>query len=354
MRTGTRMKILDKNMKQGTVKAMVDSADDLWYLHTIIDAGDRCTGDSEYKYKAGGTTGGEGKTSIIKKKVWVDIVVERSEFSASTGQLRVTGKVADGSEEVPRGSYHTLDVTEGSRISIRKERWLDYQLEKLEEALSAKTGTLLVLFDRETAIFATLRPSGHEVLLTLKGDVPKKGVDEGKAHSFYHDVAQKAMELCARLEAEHVIAASPSFWKEYLEKEAPPELRKKMLFTTISAVDETAIGEVLRRPELQAALRAQRSSRETALLEAILLALAKDRLVYGKADVAAALDEGNVSEITVSENAIMKAKDEGMFGELDALLRKASDIRAKVHLVSTKEAAGKIDGLGGIVGVKRW
>ena len=50
----------------------------------------------------------------------------------------------------------------------------------------------------------------------------------------------------------------------------------------------------------------------------------------------------------------MKAKEEGTFDELETMLRRASDVKAKVHLVSTKDAAGKIDGLGGIVGVKRW
>jgi protein pelota len=347
------MKILDRNQKQGIVKVLVEAADDLWYLHTIIDMGDRCTGDSEYKYKLGGA-GAEAKAQIVKKKVWVALETEKSEFSASTGQLRITGKVVDGSEDVPRGSFHTLDITEGSRLTIQKERWLDYQLEKLEEALSAKTSTLLILFDREQAIFATLTPTGHAILLTLKGDVPHKGVDEGKAHSFYREIAKAAEDLCTRYAAQHVIAASPSFWKEYLEKEISGDLRKKMLFTTISTVDETAINEVLRRPELEAALRAQRSSRESALIEKIMGALAKDRLIYGKDDVRSALEEGNVSEITVSENAIIKAKEDETFDDLDGLMRRASDIKAAVHLLSTKEAMIKIDGLGGIVGIKRW
>jgi mRNA surveillance protein pelota len=348
------MKILDRNMKQGLVKVVVEAADDLWYLSTIIDKGDVCTGDSEYKYKVGAGSGGDSKTSIVKRKVWVALDVERAEFSTSDGQLRVSGKVVDGSEEVPRGSHHTLDLTEGSRITIRKERWLEYHLEKLEEALSARATALLVLFDREQAIFATLTPTGHEILLTLKGDVPRKGVDEGKAHAFYKEVADATEDLCRRKGAQHVIAASPSFWKEYLERELAPELRKRTLFTTISTVDETAINEVLRRPELQSALRAQRSTREAALLEGILTALAKDRLVYGKADVKAALEEGNASEVTVSENAIRKAKEEGTFDELDGLMRSASSIKAAVHLLSTKDAMAKIDGLGGIVGIKRW
>jgi protein pelota len=349
----SHMKILEKNERQGIVKIVVDSADDLWYLHTIVDRLDRCTGDSEYKYKLDNAKGGDGKAQVIKKKVWVSITVEKSEFSTGAGQLRISGLVYDGSEDVPRGSHHTLDISEGSRLTIQKERWLDYQQEKLEEAQSAKTSTLLVLFDRESAIFALLTPSGHEVVLNLKGDVPKKGVDEGRAHAFYKEIVGKIAEYVSR-GAEHVIAASPSFWKEYLEKELSPELRKRTLFTTISEANENSIKEILRRPELQTALKAQRSTREQILIDDIMTALARDRLIYGKEDILQALNEGNISELTVTEHAIATAKDNDCFDELESLLRLASDIKAKVHLLSTKEAMGKVDGLGGIVGVKRW
>ncbi len=340
------MKLLERD--KGKVKVMLETADDLWYLHTIIDKGDLCTGDSEYKYKLGGS---EAKAQVLKKRVWVKVNVEKTELSSG---LRISGTVVDGSEEVPRGSHHGLDITEGSRLELEKERWLDYQSEKLDEALhSAKLRTLLLLFDRESAIFALLKPDGHEILLTLKGDVPKKGVDEGRQHAFYRDLAKHLEDLCSRHSVENAICASPSFWKEYLEKDLGPEMRKKAIFTTVSTVDETAISEILKRPELQQALKAERTTRELHLIDSILQALAKDRLVYGIDDLRAAIAEGNLSEITVSENAMAKAKEEGRFTDIETLLRAASDIKAKVHLLST-DAADKIDGFGGIVGIRRW
>lgn len=341
------MKLLDRN--KGTIKVVVETADDLWFLHTIIDKGDLCSGDSEYKYKIGGS---EAKAQVIKKRVWVKISVEKTEFDR--GQFRITGKVVDGSEEVPRGSFHSLDVFEGVRLEIAKERWLEYQEQKLEEALnSAKLSTLLVLFDREQAIFAVLKPNGYDVLLTLKGDVPKKGVDESRIHSFYKDIAKHMADLKERHRAEHVIAASPSFWKEYLEKELG-DIKSSTIFTTVSAVDETAVNEILRRPELQQALKAERTSRELVMIEQVLQALAKDKLIYGFADLEAAVAEGNLSELFVSENAITKAKEEDNFAQLESIMRTASDIKAKVHLFSTHDAMVKVDGFGGVVGIKRW
>lgn len=343
------MKLLERN--KGAIKVVVETGDDLWFLHTIIDKGDRCTGDSEYKYKVGGS---DAKSSVVKKRVWVQVTAEKTEFSASTGHLRINGKVADGSEEVPRGSSHSLDITEGSKLTIDKERWLDYQTEKLEEALSsARLNTLLVLFDRESAIFALLKPNGYETLLTLKGDVPKKGVDEGKQHAFYKEIVTHLEEFIKRFGIDTAIAASPSFWKEYLEKELGPELKKKVLFASVSAVDATAINEILKRPELEQALKSQRVTRELRIIESMLGALAKDKLIYGIPDLLGAIHEGNIGEVIVSEQTIMRKKADDTFGELEMLLRAASDVKAKVHLLST-DAADKIDGFGGIVGIKRW
>ena len=348
------MKLLDKNERQELVKVTVETADDLWFLHTIVDTKDRCTGDSEYKYKLGDAKG-DNKTQIVKKRVWVTVVVEKTEFSASTGQLRISGKVVDGSVEVPRGSYHTLDIAEGSALSIVKDRWFEYQQEKLNEALSnSRLQTLVVLFDREQAILALLKPNGHEILLSFKGNVPKKGVDEGKVHAFYKEIVQHITTYKSRLGIDTIIAACPSFWKEYLEKEFSAELKKQVLFTTVSTIDESAFGEILRRPELQQALRSQRSAREQQLVDALLAALAKDKLIYSMPDVRTMLQEGNIAEVTVTENLIMKMKQEDKFAELEVLLRTAADIKAKVHLLSTQQAMQKIDGLGGIVGVKRW
>lgn len=344
------MRLLQRDTKQGLAKVVVETADDLWYLHTLIDAGDVCTGQSDYKEKLGGT--GE-KTQVVRRRVWVAVAVAKTEFGS--GSLRIAGTVTDGSEEVPRGSHHTLDVRPGDDLAIVKGRWLDYHEEKLREATeSARLKTLLVLFDRETALFALLKPNGYERLLELRGNVPKKGLDEQKAHTFYADIVAKLREYDSRYGLQHAIAASPGFWSEYLRKELPPELARKTIFATVSAADESAITELLKRPELQQALAGQRAAREAGLVDELMAALARDRLVYGMADLQQAIAEANLSSITVTERAIGKAREEERFPELEAMLRAAADIGAKVHLLSTEEAMRRIDGLGGAVGVKRW
>jgi len=347
--TQTPMKLLER--QKGVVKLIVEEPDDLWYLYMIISQNDHCTGESEYKFNLGS---GDTKSQVVKRKVTVTISVEKSEFSRHTGQLRITGKVIGGSEEVPRGSFHSLDITCGSKLSLYKEHWHDYEHEKLEESLQSSGNVLIVLFDREHALFATLRPSGHECLLTIKGDVPKKGVDEGKQHAFYKDIAKHIDTFLERFDPKHIVLASPGFWREYLEKELSQHARSRRIFTTTSTVDESAIKEVLLRPELTQALQSQRAMRELELLEKIMASLAKDRLAYGIADVRNAVHDGNLSEIAVTETLIVKKREEETFEELEALMRSAQNVGARVHLLASEETIRTIDGLGGIVGIKRW
>lgn len=330
-------------------KLAVETADDLWYLYTLLDPGDVCTGQSEYKMKL---QSGE-KTKSARKRVWVRLQVIKSEFD--TDRLRISGSVLDGSEEVPRGSHHSLDLHPGDSVTLEKERWLGYQKEKLQEALHAGSfQTLLVLFDRERALFVLLKPNGHETLLEIQGNVPRKGLDEQKTRDFYGEIVSKLEQYDQRHEVERIVAASPAFWKEYLRKVLPPELQEKTIFAAVSAVDESAVAELLGREEVKQALAHERAAKETALVEEMMAALAKDRLAYGLDDIGEAIRNGNVKTLAVTESQIRKAREEDAFDGLERLMRSAEDAGATLHLLSTEEAMRKLDGLGGIAGVRRW
>ena len=346
------MRIADQDRKSGTVRLVVECADDLWYLRTLIEPGDTATGSSEYKEKLGGT---ETKSQVARRRVWVQVQVERVEWSPHAGRVRVLGIVTDGSEEVPRGSHHGLDIGEGEELTLHKVRWLTYHHEKLEEAARTHGArTLVVLFDRERATFVGLRPHGHETLAVIEGDVPKKGWETGKAKDFMAEIAKTATELAARTGAQHIIAASPAFWRAELERALPNDLRAKVIFASVSDADERALGELLGKPEVQAALAQERAAQERGIVERVLAALAKDRLVYGHADVKAALTEGNLSELIVTETAIAKSREDGTADALEGFLQQADSVKATVRLLSTPEGCGRIDGLGGVVGVRRW
>jgi protein pelota len=67
------MKIHRKDYRKGFVKLEIQNLDDLWYISTIIDEGDRVSAKTERKIKLGGDD--QRNTKIVKKKVWLTLIV---------------------------------------------------------------------------------------------------------------------------------------------------------------------------------------------------------------------------------------------------------------------------------------
>ncbi|MFA6089356.1 MAG: mRNA surveillance protein Pelota, partial [Candidatus Woesearchaeota archaeon] len=123
------MKIEHADYRYGEIKIRVENKDDLWYLSQIVDIGDSCSGRTFRKIKVGS----DENAKTIKKAAFLEICVEKIEFHNFSGNLRLSGKILVGTEEIPQGQYHTFDVEEDSVISLKKEKFYKYQIEKIKE-----------------------------------------------------------------------------------------------------------------------------------------------------------------------------------------------------------------------------
>jgi protein pelota len=347
------MQVVKKNLKAGEVVVKVDNAEDLWYLHQLITTDDLVSGKTERKVKIG--EGDERKQAVVKKTVFISLRVERVEFHKYSSNLRVSGKVVEGPEDVPHGSYHTFDVEPGTTITIKKEEWLSYQLDKLSEAAElARTKILIVVFDREEAVFALLKGQGQEILSTLKGDVSKKRFDSGEKKSFYAEISKSLKEYDKRFDPSNIIVSSPSFWKEYLMKEVSDDLKKKIVLATCSDVSEGAIAEVMKRPEVSKILESDRAAKELSLVDELLKAISKENACYGIADSEDQVDLGSVKELLVSYDFLNKCRMDGTHKHVEQVMKLCEERGGKVHLISTEAAEKKLIGLGGVAGILRW
>lgn len=342
------MRITKKDLKHGILRLQPEDADDLWDLNSVIDTGDEVKSSTERKIKLGGS---DEKSRVIKRRVTLTIKADKVSYDST--EVRVMGPIIDGPDDMPRGSAHTLSITLGSEITIKKD-WPRYQLQRLEDATKQKQTILVVLFDREQALFLNVTGRGVETLVKLKGDVAKKSLDESKKNTFYNELTKLIEEYEGRLKPAGIVLASPAFWQEYVKKHIPNALRKKTTFTTISDVERTAVKELVKRPELQSMLKNNRAALELGYVEEILLALAHDQLAYGDKDVREAINMGNAKAIFLTETRITKEREKEIFAQTERLLRAAESADAAVHIVSSEEAARKIDGLGGLVVLQRW
>ncbi|MFH1682275.1 MAG: mRNA surveillance protein pelota [Candidatus Woesearchaeota archaeon] len=346
------MQIIHSDFRKGNVKLKIEDLDDLWYLSHLIDAGDTVKGKTTRKIKIGT----EDSAKVVKKTVFLTIEVEQVEFHKYSDVLRVSGKVTDGPEDIPHGSYHTISLDVGTDFVLEKLHWLNYQKEKLQEAAEKKYNFLICVLDREEAIFALSKTYGFEIILELKGDVAKKEKQLGAGKDFYKQLAETIKIYNERYHPESIILASPAFFKEDVIKKVDAETKKKIVLATCSSVSENALGEVMKRPELKEALKKSRVRQEEVLVDELLAEINKDGLVvYGFQDVVQAVEAGAVNKLLVSDLLIQEKRRAGKFAELDKLMKQVDTLNGEVHIISEEHESGKkLSGLGGIAALLRY
>jgi len=164
-------------------------------------------------------------------------------------------------------------------------------------------------------------------------------------------------DYCERLKPSSIILASPSFWKDELfAKLADPRLRSIVILATSSSVSVPGLNEVLKRPEVMTALRDDRTARECALVEDLLVKISKGSLVaYGEKEVAQAAALGAVSSLLLSDELIRQKKSEGHFLELQDVIKAVENLKGNVNIISGEHEGGKkLMGLGGIAATLRF
>ena len=115
----------------------------------------------------------------------------------------ISGKVAEGKEDIPAGSYHTFNIEEGTSIAIIKSEWFKYQRQRLEESAKEKRpDTIICVFDREEAYIALMKRYDFEIIAELKGEVQKKDDAKQVSKNFYEEIIAALKEYVARHDTE--------------------------------------------------------------------------------------------------------------------------------------------------------
>ena len=282
---------------------------------------------------------------------------ENISFADNKTALRINGKVKAGHEDVPKESYHSISLEEGTYFSLTKPTWLHYQKKKLEEATAKKYSFLLCIFDREEVIFAMTKKFGFDVLAHIKGDVAKKGQDIKITKDFFQDILKALDVYNVRHNPEKIILASPAFYKETLFKQLTnKEVKDKIVLGTVSSIDNRALTELILRPEVSVALKDSRARKDKELVDQLLAEINKDGLAkYGWEDVHNAIQAGAVSTLIITDECIQRNREDGKFAQVDQLLQQVETLHGKVHLLSAENEAGKqVNGLGGVAAIVRY
>lgn len=347
------MKVIFSDFKKGIVKLRLTNPEDFWYLSQIIDSGDMVSGRTMRKVTLGSA---EGRTTHVQKPVFLRITVERAELAKDS--LRVSGKILEGPDDISHGSYHTFTVEKDTEISLEKQEWLSIHQAQLKDAEQAfQAPVIICVFDRDDALIARSYQWGMEILTRLRGDPEKKDKRANTRTDLYKEIIVLLQQYDARLNPQHIILASPAFYKEDLyERISDKKLKEKIILATCSSASDNAIHEVMKRPETQHAFRQMRVANEIDIVDRLLMMIAKQgNVTYGFDHVKKAADAGAVSDILITTLFIKQLQESGNFKELNDVMKHVDRLKGTIHIISTEHEAGKkLHGLGGIAALLRY
>jgi len=348
------MKLLGWNGNK--VKINIENLDDLWYLNSIIDPSDVVEGKTFRKLKLGDSS--DRNQKVIKKPIFLKISVEKIEFHKYSDVLRVSGKVSEGTDDVPSGSYHTFNIEDNTSFFLTKKEWLKFQKKILTEASKEKSpDVMIVILDRDEGHFFLLKKYGYSLLTSIQGNVAKKGDTRHQTTDFYSEVLTILEEYVSRHNIKKIIVGSPAFWKEdFLKKVVDEDLRKKIVLATCGSGDKSSINEILKRAEVRQVLNEITTADDLKLVEKLLEEISKDgAFCYGLKESISSSDSGAMKDVLVTEGLIRTSRENGKYPLIEKIMKNSDRSQGTIHIIASDSDAGKkLDGLGGIAGILRY
>lgn len=335
------MKILTQNLKEGIVKLIPETLDDLWHLDNILEPGDRITAKTYRKrvIKSGSETKEGERIPVV-----LTIEMEKKDFHNDTHSLRVTGKVTSGPEDkVPIASYHTISIEPQLMLTVHKKEWSRSHLERLKHSRSVKPLLFICVLDRDQADFAELKESGIEYLSTIH---PEKVKDKENQEEYWQRILTY---LQGKESHQAIVLAGPGFERENLQnfiKKKDPALASRTVLEHTNSTGRAGINEVV-KSSANRILQETRISRESSFVERLLEEINRDgKAVYGPKETEDAVKSGAVETLLVSEEKIR---------EKENLARTAEKTGASVVIISSDHESGeKLLHLGGIAAILRF
>ncbi|MDF1538178.1 MAG: mRNA surveillance protein pelota [Candidatus Thorarchaeota archaeon] len=358
------MKVLKRILKEGKVKIKIEFLDDLWQVYNVVIPGDTVISRTTRRVRVGDDEG--RKQESFRKPMTLEIKVEDVNFHSFSNRVRLKGIILEGpSEYVTKGTYHTINIETGDTLTIIKERWPKYLLDRLTKA--EKDGkspiALLVTIEDGVAELFLAADFGIREVVRIRTSISRKRGDQ-KSHDatmreFFIDVTTALKSQLEQSEIGIIIIAGPGFVKDHYKDHLLSAGIKNL--PSVVAESTNSIGipgakEILFRGVISTAVEGIKLEEETQLVDAIIEHIAKDDGLgaYGPAEVKKAVQFGAVENLLVTDKRLREGDDKHRRW-MDQMIRDTESARGKFHIVSTEHPAGdQLQNLGGIAALLRY
>ncbi len=354
------MRIQEKNLRQGFVKVVPDTQDDLWHLYNVIYKGDEVYAYSSRAIKTDSEA--SRPKSAERVSAFMGITVESLEWDKFLGKLRVHGIIIHAPEIIPTGAHHTIAVGLNQPITIVKQTWPKHALDRLQRASEAEKPLIIIAIDDEGFAVAETKQYGIELKLEERTKLPGKYEAEkrqGATNEYFKRAATSLSQLWTQTH-NSIVVVGVGFIKNdfatYLKDNFPEMARVVADIKSVNNGGTAGIYEALRSGVLLKAAHEIRVLEENEVIEEVMKRLGKgeNTVAYGVADVENASDNGAIEKLVLADTLLRDSPDEQR-RLIEKLMLDVEHRNGKVTVVSTEHEAGsKLLALGGIAALLRF
>jgi protein pelota len=358
------LKIVKRVLKEGKMVLKIETLDDLWHLYNVVGPGDIIISRTSRRVKIGDED--SRKQDSVRKIMMLKLKVEDVSFHTFSNRVRIKGKILEGpSDLVNIGSYHTINIEPGDTLTIVKEHWPGFILDRLKEASKSQLRPmcLIVTIEDGTAELFLTADFGIREAVRIRTSISRKRGDQKSydktMKEFFSDTVLALRSQIEQHEFGLIVIAGPGFVKDHFRdflvasklKDLPP-----VVVENANSIGIPGAKEILFRGVISKAVTKLKVETETQLVENLIEHISKDDGLgaYGNDEVSKAVDFGAVEDLLITDKKLREGTD-GARRWMDALIRNTEKTRGKFHVVSTEHPAGdQLQRLGGMGAILRF
>jgi protein pelota len=355
-----KMKIIQRNLRQGFVKVVPSSDDDLWHLYNVIYKGDEVyayssraiQSDKEYSRPKSGE----------RVSAFMGVKVESVAWDKFLGKLRVHGIIIHAPDIMPTGAHHTLNIALNQPLTIVKKEWPNHLLDRLKRASRTEKPMIILAIDDEGFAIAETRQYGVDIKVEERMKLPGKlEADKRLAatNSYFKRVVNSLKQLWLSRHSPIVIVGVgfvKGDFAKFLADEAADMAKSVVDVKSVNNGGVSGIYEALRSGVLLKAAKQLRIVDETEVMEEVMKRLGKGEgtVTYGLEAVENAVKMGAVEKLVLADTMLRESGEEQRL-HLEGFMREVEQRRGSITVVSTEHEAGaKLLALSGIAALLRF
>tara|TARA_B100000767_G_scaffold120019_1_gene114408 strand:- start:1946 stop:3010 length:1065 start_codon:yes stop_codon:yes gene_type:complete len=352
------MKVLKREPQLWRLR--IETEDDLWTLARLARKGMHIGMLGERRDQTtGGEEGGRAK-SAERKKMWIRLRIESTEYQTFNENLRVHGIIEEAHFDI--GMHHTHIVEIRDDVEVTSSHFFsssDKDLLRQSEKASGQTNVVLAVVETDEVVLfhVTARGLREGATWTMRGG-GKRGElrhSSGIAATFRSKVITALVDTLG--ENTPLVVCGPGHARDALLSDLKTAGETRMMKSiATSMAGRAGANEILREGLAGELLSEHAITREIYLIEKAWERLSTNGAVaYGTEALTKAMDEGAIETVLISAD-LLRAENEGI-GKQTWMewANGLSDIGAELVQCSTDHDAGQqLLGLGGVVALLRY